>query len=89
FAARLWDPPHLVRLGDLTDSTASRAPPAAAGIAAALQETSAGPDAPAPIVVLRPLSGWDGNAIQTLRLVKSAPDISFRLESDRLKTRVF
>ncbi len=89
FAARLWDPAHLARLGDLTDSAAALAPPAAAGIADALQQISPDPEAPAPIVVLRPLPGWDGEPVQTLRLVKSAPDITFRIESDRLKTQVF
>jgi signal transduction histidine kinase len=89
FAARLWDEAYLARLGELTDSSASLAPPAAAGIAKALQETSSDPDSPAPIVVLRPLSGWEGEPLLTLRLVKAAPDISFRVEADRLKTRVF
>lgn len=89
FAARVWDAPYLARLGDLTDSAASLVPPAAAGIADALRETSASADEPAPIVVLRPLQGWDGEPVSMLRLVKTAPDISFRIESDRLKTRVF
>ena len=89
FAARLWDEPYLARLGELTDSSASLVPPAAAGIAAALQETASDPDSPAPIVVLRPLSNWEGEPLLTLRLVKAAPDISFRVEADRLKTRVF
>lgn len=89
FAARLWDDTYLVRLGDLTDSAPELAPPDASAIAAALSETAPKPDTPAPIVVLRPLAGWDGEPVRTLRLLKNAPDISFRIESDRLKTRVF
>ena len=89
FAARLWDDLYLLRLGDLTDSAAALTPPAAAGIAEALQQTPTDPDVPAPIVVLRPLSGWDGEPVRTLRLVKTAPDISFRVATERLKTRVF
>jgi signal transduction histidine kinase len=91
FVARLWDPPYLAQLGDLTDSTVDLAPPSAAGIAAALhgmpsQDDSSGP---APIVVQRALPGWNSQPIRTLRLLKSAPDVSFRIEADRLKTRVF
>ncbi|MCU0791706.1 MAG: histidine kinase [Opitutaceae bacterium] len=89
FAARLWDEPYLRRLGELTDSSASLGPPAAASIADALKHTAEKTDAPAPIVVLRPLTGWSGVHIQTLRLVKPAPDISFYIATDRLKTRVF
>lgn len=89
FAARIWDEPFLVRLGDLTDSTASLAPPQAAGIAQALQETMGGGTEPAPIVVLRPLNGWSGEPILSLRLLKPAPDIAFRLQTDRLQTHVF
>lgn len=89
FAARAWDASYLARLGDLTDSVVELSPPDAAGIASALRETAADPDAPAPIVVLRPLPGWSGEPVLALRLVKTAPDISFRIESDRLKTRVF
>ncbi|MBC8009075.1 MAG: ATP-binding protein [Burkholderiales bacterium] len=89
FAGRLWDLTYLARLGDLTDSAAELAPPDASAIADALGETSPDPDVPAPIVVLRPLAGWDGEPVQNLRLLKNAPDISFRIEADRLKTRVF
>lgn len=89
FVARAWDPPYLAQLGDLTDSAASLAPPSAAGIASALQETAADSHGPAPIVVQRALPGWDGKPVHTLRLLKNAPDISFRVEADRLKTRVF
>lgn len=89
FAARIWDTAFLARLGGLTDSTASLAPAGANSIAEALLETPASRDAPAPIVVQRPLPGWDGAPVLNLRLLRSAPDISFRVEADRLKTRVF
>jgi len=89
FVARVWDETYLARLGDLTESDAALAPPAAAGIAESLQESLDDLDAPAPIVVQRPLPGWDGRPVRSLSLRKAAPDISFRLETDRLKTRVF
>lgn len=89
FAARLWDDRYLAQLGNLTDSTASLAPPTAASLADALQQLPTTPDAPAPIVVQRPLPGWNGNPLRNLRLLRTAPDISFRVEADRLKTRVF
>lgn len=89
FVARVWDEAYLARLGDLTDSDASLAAPAAAGIAESFRDSSGDLDAPAPIVVQRPLSDWDGRPVRTLSLRKTAPDISFRLETDRLKTRVF
>lgn len=90
FVGRLWNPTYLAQLGDLTDSTANLAPPSAAGIASALQEiTDDESGAPAPIVVQRSLPGWTGEPIRMLRLLKVAPDISFRVEADRLKTRVF
>lgn len=89
FVARIWDQAYLARLGDLTDSDADLAPPAAAGIAEALREDEGDIDSPAPIVVLRPLFGWDGEAVHLLRLRKAAPDISFRVAADRLKTHVF
>jgi len=85
----VWDETYLARLGDLTESDAALAPPAAAGIAESLQESLDDLDAPAPIVVQRPLPGWDGRPVRSLSLRKAAPDISFRLETDRLKTRVF
>ena len=89
FAARLWDNAYLGRLGDLTDSAPELAPPDASAIAGALGEIPPDPETLAPIVVLRPLAGWNGDPVNTLRLLKNAPDISFRIESDRLKTRVF
>lgn len=90
FVARVWDETYLARLGELTDGDADIAPPNAAGIAEALRASSEEPDADlAPIVVQRPLLGWSGDAIHTLRLRKAAPDISFRVEADRLKTHVF
>ena len=89
FVGRVWDEPYLARLGDLTDSDASLSPPAAAGIAESLKDSSDDLEAPAPIVVQRPLPAWDGRPVRTLSLRKAAPDISFRLETDRLKTRVF
>ncbi len=89
FVARVWDEPYLARLGDLTDSDASILPAAAAGIAESLKAGLDDPDSPAPIVVQRPLPGWDGRPVGSLSLRKAAPDISFRLETDRLKTRVF
>lgn len=89
FAARLWDEAYLARLGDLVDGDADLAPPAAAGIAEALRGEPGAENDPAPIVVQRPLFDWDGDAIRTLRLRKAAPDISFRVETDRLKTHVF
>jgi len=89
FVARVWDQAYLARLGDLTDSDVDLAPPAAAGIAEALREEPADLDLPAPITVQRPLFGWDGEAVHLLRLRKAAPDISFRVAADRLKTHVF
>jgi signal transduction histidine kinase len=81
FAARIWDERFLTQLGDLTDSTAS--------LSAVLQALPQDPDAPAPIVVQRTLPAWDGSPLVNLRLLRTAPDISFRVEADRLKTRVF
>ena len=89
FAARLWDDSFLTQLGGLTDSTATLVPATATSIADALLETPSSRDAPAPIVVQRPLPGWDGASLRNLRLLRTAPDISFRVETDRLKTRVF
>ena len=89
FVARIWDGTYLAHLGDLTDSDAALAPPAAAGIADSLKAGFDDVDSPAPIVVQRPLLGWSGEPVRTLRLLKSAPDISFRVEADRLKTHVF
>lgn len=89
FVGRVWDEPYLARLGDLTESDATLVPPAAAGIAESLRDSFDDLDAPAPIVVQRPLPAWDGNPVRALSLRKAAPDISFRLETDRLKTRVF
>ncbi len=90
FVARLWDGAYLASLGDLTESEASLAPASAAGVSVALHESFANPGpSAAPIVVQRALPGWGGETVRTLRLFKSAPDISFRVEADRLKTRVF
>ncbi len=89
FVGRLWDRAFLARLGDLTDSDASLAAPSAAGIAASLQENVAADGSSAPIVIHRPLIGWDGLPVRTLRLLKTSPDISFRVQADRLQTRVF
>ena len=89
FVARLWDEAYLRRLGDLTDSDVDLAPPEAAAIASSLQDGAGDLDSPAPIVVQRPLFDWNGEPVRNLRLRKAAPDISFRVEADRLKTHVF
>lgn len=89
FVARLWDQTYLERLGDLTDSKASLAAPSATAVAfsppAGIASERPGP----PIMIHRQLLGWDGRPVRILRLLKAAPDISFRVESDRLQTRVF
>jgi hypothetical protein len=89
FVGRHWDSAYLARLGDLTDGEASLAGPSAAGISASLQETLDARGPTPPIIIQRPLNDWNGDPVGTLRLLKTAPDISFRVEADRLKTRVF
>lgn len=90
FVARLWDAAYLERLGDLTESDVDLVPVSVSSLSTSLQETLGDDiDRPAPILVHRTLFGWNGEPVLTLRLRKAAPDISFRVEADQLKTRVF
>jgi signal transduction histidine kinase len=89
FVGRLWDARYLSQLGGLTESEASLGPAEHSDLAPADERADHIAEDSAPIVIQRALPGWDGRAIASLRLRKPAPDLSFRVEADRLKTRVF
>ena len=83
FAARLWDDTHLLHLGGLAGGTARLLP------------TTPHPPEPETtnnqthILVNRALPAWDGSPLASLLLEKAAPDITFRAETESLKTKIF
>lgn len=81
FAARLWDDAHLAHLGGLAGGSARITPAAPSAHSDDTEQTN--------ILVDRPLPSWDGSPLASLRLEKSAPDITFRAETDSLKTKIF
>jgi hypothetical protein len=64
------------------------APAKAGGIAGDLRQTAPEDKTPAPMMVLRPLSGWSGEPLLTLRFANGAPDSSLRAATVHLKNQV-